>query len=156
MVPFSHRLGALSEVNSWNLDIDRFLNPFIPAPRWQLFPRPVAHFLGYREGPTKPLGNVLTALWGLIGAFCGVALIASISKRVPSFEARDAPAIIGSFVCSIVLGIFDDEALTDSTRALQQSSNSVPSSRLSHSREMRSSVRCGHVLLASASPSSSH
>lgn len=54
--------------------------------------------LGYRDKPTKPMGNVLTALWSLVGAFCGVALVAEVSKRVPSFESRHAPTIVGSFV----------------------------------------------------------
>lgn len=44
------------------------------------------------------LGNIVVAVWSLIGAFCGVALVASVSQHVPAFEARDAPAIIGSFV----------------------------------------------------------
>lgn len=43
----------------------------------------------------------MVALWSLLGAFCGVALIASVTKRVPSFEARDATAIIGSFVSRV-------------------------------------------------------
>jgi hypothetical protein len=54
--------------------------------------------LGYRDRPPKPIGNILIALWSLLGAFCGVALVASVSKRVPAFEARGAPTIIGSFV----------------------------------------------------------
>jgi hypothetical protein len=54
--------------------------------------------LGYRDRPPKPIGNILVALWSLVGAFCGVALVASVSKRVPSFEARDATVIVGSFV----------------------------------------------------------
>jgi hypothetical protein len=54
--------------------------------------------LGHRESPQKPMGNILIAVWSILGVFCGVALVASVSKRVPSFEARDAPAIIGSFV----------------------------------------------------------
>lgn len=54
--------------------------------------------LGYRDKPTKPMGNVLTAFWSLVGAFCGVALVAEVSKRIPSFESHHAPIIIGSFV----------------------------------------------------------
>lgn len=89
------------DIRGWNIDIDRLINPFVPAPRWHLVPRPVAHFLGYRDKPTEPLGNVLTAFWSLIGAFCGVALVAEVSKRVPSIEARDAPKIVGSFVSHV-------------------------------------------------------
>lgn len=84
--------------STWHVDIDRYINPIVPAPRWHLVPRPIAHMLGYRDNPTKPMGNILQACWSLVGAFCGVALVASVSKRVPSFEARDAPAIVGSFV----------------------------------------------------------
>ncbi|KAJ5573581.1 uncharacterized protein N7459_008008 [Penicillium hispanicum] len=95
----SHKTGSgiVSRISTWHFDIDRFLNPLIPAPRWHLVPKPVAHFLGYRERTPKPLGNVVTAFWSLVGAFCGVALVASVSKRVPSFEVRDTPAIVGSF-----------------------------------------------------------
>ncbi|KAJ5737549.1 uncharacterized protein N7483_002674 [Penicillium malachiteum] len=95
--------GVLSQVNSWHFDIDRYLNPFIPAPRWHLVPKPVVHFLGYRKEPPKQLGNIVIAFWSLVGAFCGVALVALVSEHVPSFKARDAPAIIGSFGAAAVI-----------------------------------------------------
>ncbi|KAJ5241418.1 uncharacterized protein N7469_003009 [Penicillium citrinum] len=95
--------NSLSNISSWNFDIDRFLNPLIPAPRWNLIPQPIAHFLGYRSTAPRPLGNILAAFWSLVGAFCGVALVASVSKRVPSFEDRNAPAIIGSFGAAAVI-----------------------------------------------------
>lgn len=98
MAPSPHGPVTLSRPTTWNFDIDRYLNPFVPAPRWHLIPRPVAYILGYRDRPPKPIGNILIALWSLVGAFCGVALVASVSKRVPSFEARDATVIVGSFV----------------------------------------------------------
>ncbi|KAJ5099860.1 hypothetical protein N7532_006861 [Penicillium argentinense] len=97
------RSKSLSSISSWHFDIDRFLNPLIPAPRWHLVPQPIAHFLGYRSTTPKPLGNVLVAFWSMVGAFCGVALVASVSKRVPSFEDRNAPAIIGSFGAAAVI-----------------------------------------------------
>ncbi|KAJ6109997.1 hypothetical protein N7486_002232 [Penicillium sp. IBT 16267x] len=95
--------GVVSRVSSWHFDIDRYLNPLIPAPRWHWIPRPIAHFLGYRAEPPKSLGNIVIACWSFIGAFCGVAVLASVSQHVPSFEARDAPAIIGSFGAAAVL-----------------------------------------------------
>jgi hypothetical protein len=91
-----------SSPSTWHFDIDRYINPFIPAPRWHLIPKPIAHMLGHRDKPVKPMGNILIAGWSLLGVFCGVALVASVSKRVPSFEARNAPAIVGSFVSSWV------------------------------------------------------
>ncbi|KAJ5908353.1 hypothetical protein N7495_001035 [Penicillium taxi] len=95
--------GFVSRVNTWNIDIDRSLNPLIPAPRWHLVPTPIAHFLGYRDGPVRPLGNVVWAFWSMLGVFCGVALVASVSERVPSFQSRDTPAIIGSFGAAAVI-----------------------------------------------------
>lgn len=89
---------SLRDPWSWHVDIDRFINPIIPAPRWHNGPRPIAHMLGHRDKPAKLMGNVLIAFWSLIGAFCGVALVAEVSTHVPAFESRHAPTIIGSFV----------------------------------------------------------
>lgn len=98
-----HGQMRLSDVRTWHVDIDHFINPWVPAPRLHLLPRPISHFLGYRDKPGRPLGNVVLAFWSLVGAFCGVALIAEVSKRIPAFEVRDAPAVVGSFVsCSAV------------------------------------------------------
>ncbi|CAG7951393.1 unnamed protein product [Penicillium olsonii] len=98
-----HQAMALSQPSTWHIDIDYYLDRIVPTPRWHLIPKPIAHMLGHRESPPKPLGNILIACWSLVGAFCGVALVASVSKRVPSFEARDAPAIIGSFGAAAVI-----------------------------------------------------
>jgi hypothetical protein len=114
--------------STWHFDIDSYLNPFVPAPRWHLVPKPIAHMLGHRDSPVKPIGNILIAGWSLLGAFCGVALVASVSKRVPSFEARDAPAIVGSFVRFHIstrlptTEISKTKATTDKTKA-EQSTN---------------------------------
>lgn len=93
-----HGQMILSDVRTWHVDIDHFINPWVPAPRLYLLPRPVSRFLGYRDSARRPLGNVILAFWSLVGSFCGVALVAEISARVPSFELRDAPAVVGSFV----------------------------------------------------------
>lgn len=96
---------VLSQPSTWHINIDRYLDSIVPAPRWHLLPKPIAHMLGHRDKPANPMGNVLIACWSLVGAFCGVALVASVSKRVPSFEARDAPAIIGSFVSEMAFPV---------------------------------------------------
>lgn len=93
-----HGPMTLSDVRAWHVDIDRFINPWVPAPRLYLLPRQISHFLGYRESAQRPLGNVVIAFWSLVGSFCGVALVAEVSARIPSFEIRDAPAVVGSFV----------------------------------------------------------
>ncbi|KAJ5381761.1 uncharacterized protein N7496_004189 [Penicillium cataractarum] len=98
-----HGQMRLSDVRTWHVDIDRFINPWVPAPRLHILPRPISHFLGYRDKPARPLGNVVLAFWSLVGAFCGVALIAEVSKRIPAFEVRDAPAVVGSFGAAAVI-----------------------------------------------------
>ncbi|KAJ5619139.1 hypothetical protein N7510_003123 [Penicillium lagena] len=105
MVQFSPHgpVMSLSRPSTWHFDIDRFINPFLPAPRWHLIPKPLAHMLGHRENTPKSLGNIVLAFWSVIGVFCGLALVAEVSKRVPSFESRDAPTIIGSFGAAAVL-----------------------------------------------------
>lgn len=93
----------LSDPLSWNIDIDRFLNPFLPPPPWRWIPRPISHWFGYRETPPKPLGNVLVTFWSVVGIFCGVSLIEGVSSHVPSFRDHGAPLIVASFGAAAVL-----------------------------------------------------
>lgn len=150
-VIMSHTLHGpmtLSDVRTWHVDIDRFINPWVPAPRLYLLPRQISHFLGYRETAPRPLGNVVIAFWSLVGSFCGVALVAEVSARIPSFEVRDAPAVVGSFVSSaLVMTLFMFHLANGGrmTRVLLPSLSSARSSRPLHNRVMPFSVRCGLV-----------
>ena len=88
-----------SDFSRWHFDIDAALNPYLPAPPWRWLPRPISHFLGYRgDHPPRALGNLVIAFWSLIGAFCGVLVVAEASKHVSSFQQHHAPVIIASFV----------------------------------------------------------
>jgi len=82
----------------WHFDIDQWLNPFLPPSPLPRLPYPVSYILGYRHGPQRPLGNLVIIFWAFIGVFCSLALIETISHRVPLFEQHGAPMIIGSFV----------------------------------------------------------
>lgn len=86
------------EYHRWHFDIDRYLNPIIPAPRWHLVPRPIAHFLGHRPEPPKPMGNILISLWTLVSVFCGVSIVTAVTMNVPAFMDHGAPNVIASFV----------------------------------------------------------
>src|SRR5947207_6957973 len=86
------------DMYGWEVDIDRFLNRYVPYPRWHLLPRPVAHFLGHREDLPARMGNVLTIFWSFVGVFSGLSIISVVSMHIPSFRDRDAPVIVGSFV----------------------------------------------------------
>ncbi|KAF9891023.1 hypothetical protein FE257_005280 [Aspergillus nanangensis] len=94
----------LQDPARWHVDIDAHLNPYIPAPPWRWLPRPISHFLGYRGGEhPKPMGNLLIAFWGLLGAFCGVIVVSEVSLHVPSFQNHNAPIIVASFGAAAVL-----------------------------------------------------
>lgn len=81
----------------WHIDVDRYTNPWTPRNPIHLLPRPIAHFLGYRDHPEKEVGNVIVAIWALIGAFAGVSVIAA-TFRIPGIQGLAPPIVIGSFV----------------------------------------------------------
>ncbi|KAH8430527.1 HPP family protein [Aspergillus melleus] len=92
------------DFSRWHIDIDAYINPYIPAPPWRWLPRPISHFLGYRgDKPPKSLGNLVIAFWSLIGVFCGVLVVAEVSEHVPSFQHHNAPIIVASFGAAAVL-----------------------------------------------------
>jgi len=87
----------LPSAASLDFDIDKHLSAIIPRNRLDRLPRPISHFLGYRETPRKPIGNIIVAAWSLLGGFIGILAVAGLFKA--SFvEARGGPVIVGSFV----------------------------------------------------------
>ncbi|KZL82526.1 hpp family protein [Colletotrichum incanum] len=94
----------------WNFDIDRFLNPFIPPPPWKHLPYPIAHFFGYRKSKPNNVGNLLSVFWACIGVFCGVAVVALVSRQIPIFKEHGAPIIVGSFGAAAVLEFYSIES----------------------------------------------
>ncbi|OAA48498.1 HPP family protein [Metarhizium rileyi] len=95
---------------TWNFDIDWFLNPFVPSPPWRYLPYPVAKWFGYRKTKPKDTGNLMPVFWAFIGVFAAIVTIQAVSKRVPSFEARGAPMIVGSFGAAAVLEFYAIES----------------------------------------------
>ncbi|OLN92254.1 Transmembrane protein [Colletotrichum chlorophyti] len=95
---------------SWNFDIDRFLNPWVPPPPWKHIPYPIAHFFGYRQTPRENVGNLIQVFWACIGVFCGVAVVAVISRQIPTFKDHGAPIIVGSFGAAAVLEFYSIES----------------------------------------------
>ncbi|KAK2052467.1 HPP family protein [Colletotrichum caudatum] len=94
----------------WDFDIDRFLNPFIPHPPWECLPYPIAHFFGYRKVKPSNVGNIVSILWACIGVFCGVAIVAIVSRQIPIFREHGAPIIVGSFGAAAVLEFYSIES----------------------------------------------
>ncbi|KAK3944374.1 HPP family protein [Diplogelasinospora grovesii] len=94
----------------WHFDIDHYLNPVVPPTALPRLPYPVAHFLGYRTRPPRPLGNILIIAWAFVGIFCSLALIATVGRYVPSFAGHAVPTIIGSFGAAAVLDFYAIES----------------------------------------------
>ncbi|KYK59032.1 HPP family protein [Drechmeria coniospora] len=95
---------------TWNFDIDLLLNPLVPPPPWRFLPYPVARFFGYRKEKPTETGNLMPIFWAFLGIFCSLLVIEAVSKRVPSFEARGAPVLVGSFGAAAVLEFYAIES----------------------------------------------
>ena len=87
----------VSSPRAWNLDIDRYTNPWTPRNPIYLLPRPISHFLGYRTRPEKEVGDVVVAVWALVGAFALVVVLAA-TFMIPEIQSHAPPIVIGSFV----------------------------------------------------------
>lgn len=87
------------EAKDWHFDVDKYINPYIPRNHIHRLPKPIAHFLGYRDKPRKEIGNLLVAAWSFLGAFVGCVVIAAIFT-IPEIHDHDVPIVIASFVCS--------------------------------------------------------
>ena len=93
-----------SKAKFWHIDVDRLINPFIPANFIHRLPRPVSRFLGYRETPQHDIGNLLVALWACVGAFLGVIVIEGVFM-IPEIRHHGPPLVIASFVGSHSLAL---------------------------------------------------
>ena len=94
----------LSGARDWNFDIDRYINRIIPASQVYRLPASVARFLGYRKEPQQQdVGNVLGAFWSLVGAFCGLAVVAAVFNNTEGIQRHHPPALIASFVSVMVV-----------------------------------------------------
>ena len=83
---------------TWNLDIDLYINPIIPPPPWRHLPYSVSRFFGHRRSRPAETGNLMPIFWSFIGVFSAILVLEAVIRRVPSFEARGVPIIVGSFV----------------------------------------------------------
>lgn len=85
-------------------DIDQYLNPYIPAPRLNLLPYFIAHFLGYRRKDFRPLTNPwLTLASVLISTFTGMLVVLITFKFSKHFINQGVPVIIPSLGATAIL-----------------------------------------------------
>lgn len=86
-----------------NLDVDRYLNPWIPPNRLSLLPAPISRFLGYRKDPYKEPPTIITWIFTFIGAFTGILLVGAIYSFAPGVATHGPPVIVASLGASAVL-----------------------------------------------------
>lgn len=85
-------------ITQWNIDIDRFINPYIlPSPA-RHFPTWLGRFVGYRREPPRPLGNVIESFWSFIGTVTALSVIYVVNGQLAAFENHEAPLILSSLV----------------------------------------------------------
>lgn len=87
----------LPRAQDLNFDIDLYLDPYIPKSRIDRLPRFISRFLGYRDAPRRPIGNLIVAAWSFLGGFAGTCLLAAFFMS--SFiKSRGGPVVLGSYV----------------------------------------------------------
>ncbi|KAH6608479.1 hpp family [Trichoderma cornu-damae] len=96
--------------HSWNLDIDRFLNPLVPPAPWNRIPYPVAYWFGFRKTKPQETGNLMPIFWAFIGVFGAIAMIEAVGRHVASFPPHHVPLIVGSFGAAAVLEFYAIES----------------------------------------------
>jgi len=89
------KLPAAKDVH---FEIDDYITRFIFSPQVHKFPQPIARFLGHRKKPHAPIGNVLIALWALLGAFVGLTLVGAVF-RYSGLNIYHTPVLFASLVC---------------------------------------------------------
>ena len=98
--------SSFSGAREWNFDLDRYINRVVPASQLPKLPTLAARFLGYRkEAQQQDVGNVLGAFWSLVGAFCGLAVVAAVFNNTESIQWHHPPALIASFVSLVASAI---------------------------------------------------
>ncbi|KAL1877923.1 hypothetical protein Daus18300_002276 [Diaporthe australafricana] len=90
----------------WQVNIDRYINPFLVPPPTRFLPSPLQRLLGRHERSRPRLGNVAISFWAFIGALGALSLISIIDRHVPAFESAGTPLIIGSFGAAAVLEFY--------------------------------------------------
>lgn len=83
-----------------NVDIDDFINPYLPPSQLHRLPTWISWWLGYRSSSVKDVGNVLIWWWSFFGAFCGILTVAAVYQS-PHFETFHPPVVFASLVCIV-------------------------------------------------------
>ncbi|RFU25114.1 hypothetical protein B7463_g11226, partial [Scytalidium lignicola] len=86
----------------FDFDVDRYINPFVPASFVHLLPRPVSWLLGHHEKHRHPIPSPLVWFWSFLGSFTGILLIEAVF-HTDALRAKGTPIIIGSMGAAAIL-----------------------------------------------------
>jgi len=86
-----------------NFDIDRYLNPYIPHNRLDVFPQPLRRFLGRRSQPQKEPPAVAQWVSMFIATLGGLCLVGGLFNHAPGIANLQPPVVIASLGASAVL-----------------------------------------------------
>jgi hypothetical protein len=131
-------MSIFERAKEWEFDLDRYLNRIVPPSPLYKLPTPVTRFLGYRKEKHQDVGNVLGAFWSMVGAFCGLAVIAAVFNNTESIQRHTPPALIASFVSLSIWCCGVDGMANLVVRVRQQFSSTMPSSHHLDNHEMPS------------------
>jgi len=86
-----------------HFDVDDYLNYFVLPSQLHRLPKPIARFLGYRKEPPPQVGNVLVALWAMLGAFLGLLFVGAVFKFSPVLQSYHPPVVFASLGATAIL-----------------------------------------------------
>jgi len=86
-----------------NFDIDRYLNPYIPHNRLDVFPQPFRRLLGKRLEPQKEPPAALQWLSMFVATLGGLCLVGGLYNYAPGIARLNPPTMIASLGASAVL-----------------------------------------------------
>jgi hypothetical protein len=88
----------LSQAKEVNLDIDKYLEGFIPPSQLNRLPPSISYFLGHRKTAKQDVGNIVVAFWALAGGFAALVLVGAVFRYSPQLQDHNPPVIFASLV----------------------------------------------------------
>ncbi|CAN6638656.1 hypothetical protein TRVA0_017S00804 [Trichomonascus vanleenenianus] len=85
------------------LDVDEYLNRFIPQPRYERWPRWLSRFAGYRPDGDKTLDDVRLNFWVVIATFAGMVSVLCTFHFSSLFQRHLVPDLVPSWGASAIL-----------------------------------------------------
>ena len=92
------RSWKLPRAQDIHFDIDDYLNRLVFPSQLHRLPKPLSWFLGYREKSAPEVGNVLIAIWALVGTFCGIMFVGAVFDYSDRIKSYHGPVVFASLV----------------------------------------------------------